>query len=106
MKILILGAGVAGVASAWYFWRDGHEVTVLERNSGVALETSFANGGQLSYSYVAPLASPSPIPSQGAGSSNSSPRATRRPPTTPRRSCCASPSTAATSCTSWSPPTP
>lgn len=62
MKILILGAGVAGVASAWYFWRDGHEVTVLERNAGVALETSFANGGQLSYSYVAPLASPSVIP--------------------------------------------
>jgi D-amino-acid dehydrogenase len=62
MKVIILGAGVAGVASAWYFWRDGHDVTVLERNSGVALETSFANGGQLSYSYVAPLASPSVIP--------------------------------------------
>src|SRR5204863_8132546 len=62
MKVLIRGAGVAGVASAWYFWRDGHEVTVLERNHGVALETSFANGGQLSYSYVAPLASPSVIP--------------------------------------------
>jgi D-amino-acid dehydrogenase len=62
MKVIILGAGVAGVASAWYFWRDGHEVTVLERNTGVALETSFANGGQLSYSYVAPLASPSVIP--------------------------------------------
>ena len=62
MKIVILGAGVAGVASAWYFWRDGHDVTVLERNTGVALETSFANGGQLSYSYVAPLASPSVIP--------------------------------------------
>jgi D-amino-acid dehydrogenase len=62
MKVIILGAGVAGVASAWYFWRDGHEVTVLERNDGVALETSFANGGQLSYSYVAPLASASVIP--------------------------------------------
>ncbi|HST00762.1 MAG TPA: FAD-dependent oxidoreductase, partial [Usitatibacter sp.] len=59
---MILGAGVAGVASAWYFWRDGHDVTVLERNEGVALETSFANGGQLSYSYVAPLASASVIP--------------------------------------------
>ena len=62
MKVLILGAGVAGVASAWYFWRDGHDVTVVERNQGVGLETSFANGGQLSYSYVAPLASPSVIP--------------------------------------------
>ncbi len=62
MKVLILGAGVAGVACAYYFWRDGHEVKVIERNEGVALETSFANGGQLSYSYVAPLASPSVIP--------------------------------------------
>jgi len=62
MKVLVLGAGVAGVAAAWYLWRDGHEVTVVERNDGVGLETSFANGGQLSYSYVAPLASPSVIP--------------------------------------------
>lgn len=62
MRVVVLGAGVAGVASAWYFWRDGHDVTVVERNAGVALETSFANGGQLSYSYVAPLASPSVIP--------------------------------------------
>ncbi|HSN22514.1 MAG TPA: D-amino acid dehydrogenase, partial [Usitatibacter sp.] len=62
MKVLVLGAGVAGVAAAWYLREDGHEVTVLERNDAVALETSFANGGQLSYSYVAPLASPSVIP--------------------------------------------
>ena len=62
MKILVLGAGVAGVAAAWYLRQDGHEVTMLERNDAVALETSFANGGQLSYSYVAPLASPSVIP--------------------------------------------
>jgi D-amino-acid dehydrogenase len=62
MRVIILGAGVAGVANAWYAWRDGHEVTMLERNEGVALETSFANGGQLSYSYVAPLASASVIP--------------------------------------------
>lgn len=62
MKVIVLGAGVVGVACAWYLWRDGHEVTVLERNTGVGLESSFANGGQLSYSYVAPLASPSVIP--------------------------------------------
>src|SRR5690349_5052007 len=62
MKVIVLGAGVVGVSCAWYLWRDGHEVTVLERNQGVGLETSFANGGQLSYSYVAPLASPSVIP--------------------------------------------
>lgn len=61
-KIIVLGAGVVGIAAAWYLWRDGHQVTVLERNTGVGLETSFANGGQLSYSYVAPLASPSVIP--------------------------------------------
>ncbi len=62
MKVMVLGAGVAGVACAYYLWRDGHEVTVIDRNQGVALETSFANGGQLSYSYVAPLASASVIP--------------------------------------------
>jgi len=62
MKVIVLGAGVVGLSCAWYLWRDGHEVTILERNSGVGLETSFANGGQLSYSYVAPLASPSVIP--------------------------------------------
>lgn len=62
MKVIVLGAGVVGLAAAWYLWRDGHQVTVLERNAGAGLETSFANGGQLSYSYVAPLASPSVIP--------------------------------------------
>src|SRR3954465_3179938 len=62
MKVIVLGAGVVGVSCAWYLWRDGHEVTVLERNAGAGLETSFANGGQLSYSYVAPLASPSVLP--------------------------------------------
>jgi D-amino-acid dehydrogenase len=62
MKVLVLGAGVVGLSAAWYLWRDGHQVTIVERNRGVGLETSFANGGQLSYSYVAPLASPSVIP--------------------------------------------
>jgi D-amino-acid dehydrogenase len=62
MKVIVLGAGVAGLSCAWYLWRDGHQVTIVERNRGVGLETSFANGGQLSYSYVAPLASPSVIP--------------------------------------------
>jgi len=61
-KIIVLGAGVVGLSVAWYLWRDGHQVTIVERNRGVGLETSFANGGQLSYSYVAPLASPSVIP--------------------------------------------
>ena len=58
MHMLVLGAGVTGLATAWYLREDGHTVTVVERNEDVALESSFANGGQLSYSYVAPLAGP------------------------------------------------
>ncbi len=58
MKVVITGAGVVGMATAWQLANDGHEVTVLERRDGPGLETSFANGGQLSYSYVAPLAGP------------------------------------------------
>ena len=62
MRIAVLGAGVAGLTAAWALVRDGHEVEVVERNDGVALETSFANGAQLSYSYVAPLAGPGVLP--------------------------------------------
>src|SRR5258708_24766660 len=62
MRIAILGAGVAGLTSAYYLARDGHQVTVLEKSSGVALHTSYANGAQLSYSYVAPLAGPGVLP--------------------------------------------
>src|SRR5215468_6657625 len=62
MKVCVLGAGVIGMTSAYYLSRAGHEVTVVERNAGVGLETSYANGGQLSYSYVAPLASAGVLP--------------------------------------------
>jgi D-amino-acid dehydrogenase len=62
MHVVVLGAGVIGLATAWCLSRDGHRVTLVERNQGVALETSHANGGQLSCSYVAPLASPSVLP--------------------------------------------
>src|SRR5258708_38157581 len=62
MRIAILGAGVAGLTSAYYLARDGHQVTVLEKSSGVALHTSYANGAQLSYSCVAPLAGPGVLP--------------------------------------------
>jgi len=62
MRIAVLGAGVIGLASAYWLARDGHEVVVVDRNDGVALETSFANGAQLSYSYVAPLAGPGVLP--------------------------------------------
>ncbi len=59
MKILVLGAGVIGVTSAWYLSQAGHEVTVLERHPEPACETSFANGGQISVSHVEPWANPS-----------------------------------------------
>jgi len=58
MEILVLGAGVIGLSTAYYLNAAGHRVTVVERNTAVGLETSHANGGQLSYSYVAPLAGP------------------------------------------------
>ena len=58
MKVVVLGAGVVGVASAWYLMRAGHEVTVVERGSAAALETSFANGGQISVSHAEPWANP------------------------------------------------
>jgi len=58
MKVLVLGGGVIGVASAYYLHRAGHEVTVLERADAVGMETSFANGGQISWSAGGPLAVP------------------------------------------------
>jgi len=58
MRILVLGAGLVGVSSAWYLGEDGHEVTVVDRQPGVALETSFANGGQISTSHAEPWANP------------------------------------------------
>jgi D-amino-acid dehydrogenase len=58
MKILVLGAGVVGVTAAWYLREDGHEVTVVDQHEGAALETSFANGGQISASYAEPWANP------------------------------------------------
>ncbi|EJF89348.1 D-amino acid dehydrogenase [Bartonella tamiae] len=58
MKILILGSGVIGVTSAWYLNKAGHDVTVLDRQTGPALETSFANAGQVSFGYTTPWASP------------------------------------------------
>ncbi|CAB3781431.1 D-amino acid dehydrogenase [Pararobbsia alpina] len=58
MQILILGSGVVGITSAYYLARAGHEVTVVDRQNGPALETSFANAGQISPGYAAPWAAP------------------------------------------------
>jgi len=58
MHVMILGAGVVGVTSAWYLARAGHQVTVIDRQPEAGLETSFANAGQLSYGYSAPWAGP------------------------------------------------
>ncbi len=58
MRIIILGGGVIGVTTAFWLARDGHEVTVLERGPTVGLETSYANGAQLSASETLPWAGP------------------------------------------------
>jgi D-amino-acid dehydrogenase len=58
MKILVLGAGVIGVTSAWYLAEAGHEVEVIDRQQGPALETSFANAGEVSPGYSSPWAGP------------------------------------------------
>jgi D-amino-acid dehydrogenase len=58
VKVLILGSGVIGVTSAYYLARAGHEVTVVDRQAGPALETSFANAGEVSPGYASPWAGP------------------------------------------------
>ncbi|HWK36254.1 D-amino acid dehydrogenase [Sphingomonas sp.] len=58
MKVVILGAGVIGVTSAHYLAEAGHEVTVIDRQPGAALETSFANAGEVSPGYASPWAGP------------------------------------------------
>jgi D-amino-acid dehydrogenase len=58
MKIIVLGAGIVGVTSAYQLARAGHEVTVIDRQPGPALETSFANAGEVSFGYCSPWAAP------------------------------------------------
>lgn len=58
MKVLVLGAGVIGTSTAWYLAGAGHEVVVVDRREGAGLETSFANGGQISVSHAEPWANP------------------------------------------------
>ena len=58
MKVLVLGGGVIGVTTAYYLAKAGHEVTVVDRQPEPALETSFANAGEVSPGYASPWAGP------------------------------------------------
>ncbi len=58
MKVIVLGAGIVGVTSAYQLAKAGHEVTVVDRQLGPALETSFANAGEVSFGYCSPWAAP------------------------------------------------
>lgn len=58
MKVIVLGAGVVGVTTAYFLARAGHEVTVVERQPGAAMETSFGNAGEISPGYSTPWPAP------------------------------------------------
>lgn len=58
MKVVVMGAGIIGTSSAWYLSKLGHEVIVIDRQPGAGLETSFANGAQISVSQSEPWAAP------------------------------------------------
>jgi D-amino-acid dehydrogenase len=62
VRVIVLGAGVVGVAGAWYLAEAGHEVTVVERRREAGMETSFANGGQISAGHAEPWARPGILP--------------------------------------------
>ena len=59
MRVIVLGAGLLGVTSAYFLSQLGHEVTVIDRQGAPGAETSFANGGQISVSHAEPWANPS-----------------------------------------------
>ncbi len=59
MKVIVLGAGLLGVTSAYFLRQQGHDVSVVDRQASPAAETSFANGGQISVSHAEPWANPS-----------------------------------------------
>ncbi len=56
MKVIVLGAGIIGISTAWHLRQRGHEVTVVDRQPHAAMETSFANAAQISVSYCEPWA--------------------------------------------------
>src|SRR3569832_374521 len=59
MKVIVIGSGIIGTASAWFLNKAGHDVTVIDRQPGAAQETSIANGCQISVSHAEPWATPS-----------------------------------------------
>jgi D-amino-acid dehydrogenase len=63
VKVIVLGAGVVGTATAYFLAEDGHQVTVLDRQAGPGMETSFANGAQISACHAKPWAAPH-VPAQ------------------------------------------
>ena len=62
MRVIVMGAGVVGTTAAWYLTAAGHEVTVVDRQPEAGLETSFANGGQISVCHAEPWANPGALP--------------------------------------------
>lgn len=62
MRVIVLGAGVVGTTAAWYLTAAGHEVTVVDRQPAAGLETSFANGGQISVCHAELWANPGVLP--------------------------------------------
>lgn len=62
MHVMVIGAGIVGMTTAYRLQREGHEVTVVDAGDGAGEETSRANGAQLSYNFVSPLADPAVLP--------------------------------------------
>jgi D-amino-acid dehydrogenase len=59
MKVIVLGAGIIGTATAWFLSQEGHEVTVVDRQPDAGLETTYANGAQISVCFCEPWANAS-----------------------------------------------
>lgn len=58
MRVIVMGSGVVGVTTAYFAAKAGHDVTVIDRQPGPALETSYANAGEISPGYASPWAAP------------------------------------------------